>query len=225
MNKGGFSWKRATGVTRAKQKVARTTGIPLTKSGRQRQAGKMITGGGCLLPTLALLLALLAATCGGGDVGGPTPTVVPTTAATETPTVAPTPVPTATPSPTPDSGLLIACNAISEFRALGDYIVLAANAVGGPYSTWESAVTTLLAQMNRFIAASNDLAGHARFADWYRSALEMSLAVSYGVLEWDTASAEGDVAAHLRGNEFMSQAVAMIDTMNRSAAAWEGDCP
>lgn len=45
MNKGGFSWKRATGITRAKRKVSRATGIPLTKSGRQRKVGKMATGG------------------------------------------------------------------------------------------------------------------------------------------------------------------------------------
>ena len=62
MNKGGFSWKRATGVTRTKQRIARTTGIPLTKSGRQRKVGKMVTGGGCLLPmlTLGVLLAGVA---------------------------------------------------------------------------------------------------------------------------------------------------------------------
>lgn len=50
MNRGGFSWKRFLGVTRMKQKISRATGIPLTKSGRQRKVGKMVTGGGCLLP-------------------------------------------------------------------------------------------------------------------------------------------------------------------------------
>jgi hypothetical protein len=58
VNKGGFSWKRATGVTRAKSKVSRTTGIPLTKSGRQRKVGKAVTGGGCLVPVLMLGLTL-----------------------------------------------------------------------------------------------------------------------------------------------------------------------
>ncbi|HFC08417.1 MAG TPA: hypothetical protein ENJ54_00975 [Chloroflexi bacterium] len=57
-NRGGFSWKRATGVTRAKQRISRTTGIPLTKSGRQRKVGKMMTGG-CLLPTLLVSLTAL----------------------------------------------------------------------------------------------------------------------------------------------------------------------
>ena len=37
-----FSWKRALGVTSAKQKVARATGIPTTKSGRQKKVGKLL---------------------------------------------------------------------------------------------------------------------------------------------------------------------------------------
>lgn len=57
-NKGGFSWKRATGVTRMKRKISRATGIPLTKSGRQRKLGKILTGGGCLIPTACFLLAV-----------------------------------------------------------------------------------------------------------------------------------------------------------------------
>lgn len=55
MNKGGFSWKRATGITRAKQSISRTTGIPLTKSGRQRKIGKAATGGCCLLNALLII--------------------------------------------------------------------------------------------------------------------------------------------------------------------------
>jgi hypothetical protein len=57
-NRGGFSWKRAAGVTRTKQRISRKTGIPLTKSGRQRKIGSMMTGGGCVMP--GLLLALVA---------------------------------------------------------------------------------------------------------------------------------------------------------------------
>jgi len=53
MNKGGFSWKRATGVTKAKSKISRATGIPITKSGRQRKVGKIVTNGGCLILILA----------------------------------------------------------------------------------------------------------------------------------------------------------------------------
>ncbi len=59
-NRGGFSWKRLTGVTRAKTRISRRTGIPLTKSGRQRKVGKMMTGGGCLLPAMLLVVALSA---------------------------------------------------------------------------------------------------------------------------------------------------------------------
>jgi len=44
MNKGGFSWKLLLGITRVKQDIARATGIPLTKSGRQRKVGKMVMG-------------------------------------------------------------------------------------------------------------------------------------------------------------------------------------
>lgn len=54
-NRGGFSWKRATGVTRAKQNISRKTGVPLTKSGRQRKVGKAVTGGGCIIPIISLL--------------------------------------------------------------------------------------------------------------------------------------------------------------------------
>ncbi|MFA5324509.1 MAG: hypothetical protein WC373_17665 [Smithella sp.] len=69
MNKGGFSWKRATGITRAKSKFSRSIGIPLTKSGRQRKVGKMVTGGGCLIvllvgatiPAVILLVAKIIA--------------------------------------------------------------------------------------------------------------------------------------------------------------------
>lgn len=58
-NKGGFSWKRAAGVTKAKQKISRKTGIPLTKSGRQRKVGKAMTGGGCSLVIGAMLITFL----------------------------------------------------------------------------------------------------------------------------------------------------------------------
>ena len=37
-----FSWKRALGITQAKQKIARQTGIPTTKSGIERKIGKII---------------------------------------------------------------------------------------------------------------------------------------------------------------------------------------
>lgn len=36
-----FSWKRALGITSAKRKIAKATGIPTTKAGRQRKVGKL----------------------------------------------------------------------------------------------------------------------------------------------------------------------------------------
>lgn len=38
MSKGGFSWKRALGITNTKRKIAKATGIPTTKAGRKRKA-------------------------------------------------------------------------------------------------------------------------------------------------------------------------------------------
>lgn len=37
-----FSWKRALGVTTSKRKIAKATGIPTTKAGRQRKIGRML---------------------------------------------------------------------------------------------------------------------------------------------------------------------------------------
>lgn len=42
MGFGGFSWKRALGVTSAKRKIAKATGVPMTKSGRKRKAQNMM---------------------------------------------------------------------------------------------------------------------------------------------------------------------------------------
>lgn len=36
-----FSWKRAFGITKAKRKIAKVTGIPTTKSGRRNKVGKI----------------------------------------------------------------------------------------------------------------------------------------------------------------------------------------
>ena len=37
-----FSWKRALGITQAKQNIARRTGVPTSKAGVERKIGKMI---------------------------------------------------------------------------------------------------------------------------------------------------------------------------------------
>ena len=57
-NRGGYSWKRATGVSKAKGNLSRTTGIPTTKSGRQRKAGAAMSTG-CLIPILAVLVIIV----------------------------------------------------------------------------------------------------------------------------------------------------------------------
>jgi hypothetical protein len=57
MNRGGFSWKRFVGISAAKSRISRSIGIPLTKSGRQRKIGRMVTGGGCLV-MLAIIIAI-----------------------------------------------------------------------------------------------------------------------------------------------------------------------
>jgi hypothetical protein len=49
MNKGGYSWKRFLGISAAKSRISRSIGVPLTKSGRQRKLGRIVTGGGCLV--------------------------------------------------------------------------------------------------------------------------------------------------------------------------------
>ena len=37
-----FSWKRFLGITAAKRKISKATGIPTTRSGRQRKLGKLL---------------------------------------------------------------------------------------------------------------------------------------------------------------------------------------
>ena len=58
-----FSAKRAFGVTKAKRRIAKVTGIPTTKQGRRNKAARMMGCGGCLVQVLAavLLVAFAAA--------------------------------------------------------------------------------------------------------------------------------------------------------------------
>ena len=53
-----WSWKRALGVTRTRQRIARTTGVPTTAGGRQRKLGRLLLK----LFGLAVLLLAVAAT-------------------------------------------------------------------------------------------------------------------------------------------------------------------
>ena len=45
MNKGGFSVKRFIGISNARTKIARKTGIPTTKAGRQQKVGRIVSKG------------------------------------------------------------------------------------------------------------------------------------------------------------------------------------
>ncbi len=44
-----FSWRRALGISQAQARLSRQIGIPLSRSGRQRRAGKMA---GCCVPLM-----------------------------------------------------------------------------------------------------------------------------------------------------------------------------
>lgn len=57
-----FSAKRALGATKAKSRIARFTGIPTSKTGRQRKIGKALLGGGCLLQVVILSMLVIAIT-------------------------------------------------------------------------------------------------------------------------------------------------------------------
>ena len=39
-----FSWKRAVGITKVKQKVSRATGIPTSRQGLERKVGALVIG-------------------------------------------------------------------------------------------------------------------------------------------------------------------------------------
>src|SRR5688572_19380858 len=43
-----WSWRRALGISSAKQKIARMTGIPTTRGGRERKIGRLLGSFGLL---------------------------------------------------------------------------------------------------------------------------------------------------------------------------------
>ena len=51
-----FSWKRAVGISGAKGNIARQTGIPFTRQGRQRKMGAAL---GCCLPISILVMIMI----------------------------------------------------------------------------------------------------------------------------------------------------------------------
>lgn len=56
-----FSWKRAVGISSAKARFARATGIPTTRQGRQRKAGAAM---GCMIPIVCMIGILFLCSCG-----------------------------------------------------------------------------------------------------------------------------------------------------------------
>lgn len=58
MNRGGFSWKRLSGISGAKANVSRKIGIPLTKSGRNQKIGRMVSKG-CLGIVILLIIPIV----------------------------------------------------------------------------------------------------------------------------------------------------------------------
>lgn len=40
--RASFSWKRALGITKLKQKISRQTSVPITKNGMERKIGRTI---------------------------------------------------------------------------------------------------------------------------------------------------------------------------------------
>lgn len=57
-NYGGFSWNRLLGISRAKSQISRATGIPWTRSGRQRKVGGLCCG--CVVAVIVALVAGVA---------------------------------------------------------------------------------------------------------------------------------------------------------------------
>ncbi len=54
-----FSAKRALGISSMKGKIARATGIPTTRQGRQRKIGRIVTGNSCMIALVFYLLLFL----------------------------------------------------------------------------------------------------------------------------------------------------------------------
>ena len=80
MNKGGFSWKRFVGISALKSKIARKTGIPTTRSGRQRKIGGALLKGNLLtVLTLGLFQSALDRRRSSGTASGAAPTSMPST--------------------------------------------------------------------------------------------------------------------------------------------------
>ena len=62
------SWKRTLGITNARRKIAKATGIPTTRAGRQQKLGRTVAKG--CAGKAALLLFGLIALCAAASVVG-----------------------------------------------------------------------------------------------------------------------------------------------------------
>ena len=60
VNRGGFSWKRLIGISAAKSRISRATGVPFTRCGRNQKVGRVVTGGGCLLALVGPVILAMA---------------------------------------------------------------------------------------------------------------------------------------------------------------------
>ena len=60
MGRGGFSWKRATGISGVKSSISKKIVVPVTKSGRQQKVGR-VTSGGCwgLIAAIIMFMFLI----------------------------------------------------------------------------------------------------------------------------------------------------------------------
>ena len=58
MNKGGFSWKKLSGISGVKSNISRKIGVPLTKSGRNQKVGRIVSKG-CLGILVAMTIPIL----------------------------------------------------------------------------------------------------------------------------------------------------------------------
>lgn len=58
MGKKIINWGNLTGTTKLKRKISKATHIPTTKSGRKTKARRVMTGGGCLMSSVSIFIAV-----------------------------------------------------------------------------------------------------------------------------------------------------------------------
>jgi hypothetical protein len=134
------------------------------------------------------------------------------------------PTPTPRPSPTPDLALAAACEAIAEFRSIGDYLEDVSSSLDGPYDEWSDSALLLIDQVERFVVVSREIPNESPYRTWLREALLISKAITEATLEWDDGMQDDDISAILRGNQILEDGSDHIESMNAAARAWEDAC-